>query len=39
MPAVNTFLEYLIKRLIETEVVSLAQEPVGSNGVLAGNMT
>ncbi|XP_004949102.2 ectopic P granules protein 5 homolog [Gallus gallus] len=35
VPAVNTFLEYLIKRLIETEVVSLAQEPVGSNGVLA----
>uniref|UniRef100_A0A669Q1T4 Ectopic P-granules autophagy protein 5 homolog n=1 Tax=Phasianus colchicus TaxID=9054 RepID=A0A669Q1T4_PHACC len=32
---VNTFLEYLIKRLVETEVVSLAQEPVGSNRVLA----
>uniref|UniRef100_A0A8C9EY93 Ectopic P-granules autophagy protein 5 homolog n=1 Tax=Pavo cristatus TaxID=9049 RepID=A0A8C9EY93_PAVCR len=28
VPEVNTFLEYLIKRLIETEVVSLAQEPV-----------
>ncbi|XP_072216265.1 ectopic P granules protein 5 homolog isoform X2 [Excalfactoria chinensis] len=35
VPEVNTFLEYLIKRLIETEVVSLAQEPVGSNRVLA----
>uniref|UniRef100_A0A8C3NW07 Ectopic P-granules autophagy protein 5 homolog n=1 Tax=Cyanoderma ruficeps TaxID=181631 RepID=A0A8C3NW07_9PASS len=27
---VNTFLEYLIKRLIDTEVTTLAQEPVGS---------
>uniref|UniRef100_A0A8C9EXF2 Ectopic P-granules autophagy protein 5 homolog n=1 Tax=Pavo cristatus TaxID=9049 RepID=A0A8C9EXF2_PAVCR len=35
VPEVNTFLEYLIKRLIETEVVSLAQEPVGSNRVLS----
>nr|XP_013803986.1 PREDICTED: ectopic P granules protein 5 homolog [Apteryx mantelli mantelli] len=32
---VNTFLEYLTKRLIDTEVVSLAQEPVGSNRILA----
>ncbi|NXK47869.1 EPG5 protein, partial [Chauna torquata] len=32
---VNTFLEYLIKRLIETEAVNLAQEPVGSNRILA----
>lgn len=39
MPEVNTFLEYLTKRLIETEVVNLAQEPVGSNRVLAGNMS
>ncbi|OXB77175.1 UNVERIFIED_CONTAM: hypothetical protein H355_014746 [Colinus virginianus] len=35
VPEVNTFLEYLIKRLIETEAVSLAQEPVGSNRILA----
>ncbi|KAM6036561.1 ectopic P granules protein 5 homolog isoform 4-T4 [Theristicus caerulescens] len=32
---VNTFLEYLIKRLIDTEVANLAQEPVGSNRILA----
>ncbi|NXG48026.1 EPG5 protein, partial [Psilopogon haemacephalus] len=32
---VNTFLEYLIKRLIDTEAADLAQEPVGSNRVLA----
>ncbi|XP_064356818.1 ectopic P granules protein 5 homolog isoform X1 [Dromaius novaehollandiae] len=32
---VNTFLEYLTERLIDTEVVSLAQEPVGSNRILA----
>uniref|UniRef100_A0A8B9P2L5 Ectopic P-granules autophagy protein 5 homolog n=1 Tax=Apteryx owenii TaxID=8824 RepID=A0A8B9P2L5_APTOW len=32
---VNTFLEYLTKRLIDTEVVSLAQEPVGSNRILS----
>ncbi|NWZ28131.1 EPG5 protein, partial [Asarcornis scutulata] len=31
----NTFLEYLVKRLIETEVVNLAHEHVGSNKVLA----
>ncbi|XP_040397183.1 ectopic P granules protein 5 homolog isoform X2 [Cygnus olor] len=31
----NTFLEYLVKRLIETEVVNLAQEHVGSNKILA----
>ncbi|NXM74896.1 EPG5 protein, partial [Serilophus lunatus] len=32
---VNKFLEYLIKRLIDTEVANLAQEPVGSSTVLA----
>uniref|UniRef100_A0A8C3K6F3 Ectopic P-granules autophagy protein 5 homolog n=1 Tax=Calidris pygmaea TaxID=425635 RepID=A0A8C3K6F3_9CHAR len=32
---VNTFLEYLTKRLIDTEVANLAQEPVGSNRILA----
>ncbi|NXG21273.1 EPG5 protein, partial [Grallaria varia] len=31
---VNKFLEYLIKRLIDSEVANLAQEPVGSNAVL-----
>ncbi|NXW44656.1 EPG5 protein, partial [Nyctiprogne leucopyga] len=32
---VNKFLEYLIKRLIVTEVANLAQEPIGSNRILA----
>ncbi|XP_054253220.1 ectopic P granules protein 5 homolog [Indicator indicator] len=32
---VNTFLEYLIKRLIDTEATGLAQEPVGSSRILA----
>ncbi|KAM9214220.1 ectopic P granules protein 5 homolog [Leptosomus discolor] len=32
---VNKFLDYLIKRLIDTEVANLAQEPVGSNRILA----
>ncbi|XP_075581959.1 ectopic P granules protein 5 homolog isoform X1 [Pelecanus crispus] len=32
---VNKFLEYLTKRLIDTEVANLAQEPVGSNRILA----
>ncbi|XP_074788022.1 ectopic P granules protein 5 homolog isoform X2 [Athene noctua] len=32
---VNKFLEYLIKRLIDTEVANLAQEPVGSNRILS----
>ncbi|XP_030325637.1 ectopic P granules protein 5 homolog isoform X6 [Strigops habroptila] len=32
---VNKFLEYLIKRLIDMEVANLAQEPVGSNRILA----
>ncbi|NWI48984.1 EPG5 protein, partial [Calyptomena viridis] len=32
---VNKFLEYLIKRLIDTEVANLAQEPVGSSTILA----
>ncbi|XP_061874357.1 ectopic P granules protein 5 homolog isoform X3 [Colius striatus] len=31
---VNTFLEYLIKCFIDTEVASLAQEPVGTNRIL-----
>ncbi|NXG93829.1 EPG5 protein, partial [Stercorarius parasiticus] len=35
VPEVNTFLEYLIKQLIDTEVANLAQEPLGSNGILA----
>ncbi|XP_010074007.1 PREDICTED: ectopic P granules protein 5 homolog, partial [Pterocles gutturalis] len=35
MAEVNKFLEYLIKRLIDTEVDNLAQEPVGSNRILA----
>ncbi|XP_063278049.1 ectopic P granules protein 5 homolog isoform X2 [Prinia subflava] len=35
VPEVNTFLEYLIKRLIDTEVTNLAQEPVGSSRILA----
>lgn len=35
----NTFLEYLVKRLIETEVVNLAHEHVGSSKVLAGNVS
>ncbi|NXV38771.1 EPG5 protein, partial [Rissa tridactyla] len=35
VPEVNTFLEYLIKQLIDTEVDNLAQEPLGSNRVLA----
>lgn len=37
--AVNTFLEYLIKRLIDNEVANLAQEPVGSSRILAGNVS
>ncbi|KFV98538.1 Ectopic P granules protein 5, partial [Eurypyga helias] len=32
---VNQFLEYLVKQLIDTEVACLAQEPVGSNRILA----
>ncbi|NXG70655.1 EPG5 protein, partial [Baryphthengus martii] len=32
---VNTFLEYLVKRLIDTEAANLAQEPVGSKRILA----
>uniref|UniRef100_A0A8C8ATD5 Ectopic P-granules autophagy protein 5 homolog n=1 Tax=Otus sunia TaxID=257818 RepID=A0A8C8ATD5_9STRI len=32
---VNKFLEYLVKRLIDTEVANLAQEPVGSNRILS----
>lgn len=36
VPVVNTFLEYLIKRLIDIEVANLAQEPVGSSRILAG---
>ncbi|XP_077646243.1 ectopic P granules protein 5 homolog [Lonchura striata] len=32
---VKTFLEYLIKQLIDTEVANLAQEPVGSSRILA----
>lgn len=36
---VNKFLEYLIKRLIDTEVDNLAQEPVGSSRILAGNVS
>ncbi|XP_021140563.2 ectopic P granules protein 5 homolog isoform X2 [Columba livia] len=32
---VNKFLEYLIKRLIDTEVDNLAQEPVGSNRIIS----
>lgn len=36
---VNKFLEYLVKRLIDTEAANLAQEPVGSNRILAGNMS
>lgn len=39
MAEVNTFLEYLIKRLIDTEVANLAQEPVGSSRILAGNVS
>lgn len=39
VPEVNTFLEYLIKRLIDTEVANLAQEPVGSSRILAGNVS
>ncbi|NXN50253.1 EPG5 protein, partial [Rynchops niger] len=35
VPEVNTFLEYLIKQLIDTEVANLAQEPLGSNRILA----
>lgn len=35
----NTFLEYLVKRLIEMEVVNLAHEHVGGNKVLAGNVS
>ncbi|XP_005232012.2 ectopic P granules protein 5 homolog [Falco peregrinus] len=33
---VNKFLEYLIQQLIDSEVANLAQEPVGSNKILAG---
>lgn len=36
---VNTFLEYLIKQLIDTEFANLAQEPLGSNRILAGNVS
>lgn len=36
---VNKFLEYLIKRLIDTEVDNLAQEPVGSNRIISGNVS
>lgn len=36
---VKTFLEYLIKQLIDTEVANLAQEPVGSSRILAGNVS
>ncbi|XP_030323198.1 ectopic P granules protein 5 homolog isoform X2 [Calypte anna] len=32
---VNKFLEYLIKQLIDTEVANAAQEPVGSDRILA----
>ncbi|XP_051498646.1 ectopic P granules protein 5 homolog isoform X3 [Apus apus] len=32
---VNKFIEYLIKRLIDSEVANLAQEPVGSKRTLA----
>ncbi|KYO28856.1 ectopic P granules protein 5 homolog isoform X1 [Alligator mississippiensis] len=32
---VNIFLEYLVKRLIDSEVVNLAQEPVGSSRILS----
>ncbi|NWR38845.1 EPG5 protein, partial [Tachuris rubrigastra] len=32
---VNVFLEYLVKRLIDSEVANLSQEPVGSSTVLA----
>lgn len=39
MAEVNKFLEYLIKRLIDTEVANLAQEPLGSNRILAGNVS
>lgn len=39
MAEVKTFLEYLIKQLIDTEVANLAQEPVGSSRILAGNVS
>ncbi|KAM6230930.1 ectopic P granules protein 5 homolog isoform 1-T1 [Porphyrio hochstetteri] len=32
---VNKFMEYLVKRLIDTEAANLGQEPVGSNRILA----
>uniref|UniRef100_A0A8C8R5P1 Ectopic P-granules autophagy protein 5 homolog n=1 Tax=Pelusios castaneus TaxID=367368 RepID=A0A8C8R5P1_9SAUR len=35
MTEVKTLLEYLVKRLIDSEVVILAQEPVGSSRILA----
>ncbi|TFK08050.1 histone H1.0 [Platysternon megacephalum] len=35
MTEVKMLLEYLVKRLIDSEVVSLAQEPVGSSRILA----
>ncbi|XP_064293753.1 ectopic P granules protein 5 homolog [Phalacrocorax carbo] len=35
MGEVNKFLEYLVKRLIDTEVANVAQEPRGSNKVQA----
>ncbi|CAM4569444.1 unnamed protein product [Caretta caretta] len=35
MTEVKTLLEYLVKRLIDSEVVNLAQEPVGSSRILA----
>ncbi|NXS92869.1 EPG5 protein, partial [Jacana jacana] len=35
MAEVNIFLEYLVKQLIDAEVANLAQEPIGSNRILA----
>ncbi|NXM28148.1 EPG5 protein, partial [Oxyruncus cristatus] len=32
---VNVFLEYLVKRLIDSEVANLSQEPVGSSTIIA----
>ncbi|NXK38181.1 EPG5 protein, partial [Piprites chloris] len=32
---VNVFLEYLVKRLIDSEIANLSQEPVGSSTILA----
>lgn len=39
MAEVNKFLEYLIKRLIDTEIDNLAQEPVGSDRIISGNVS